>query len=84
MYPLILSLRKEGYIIYVFDIESDEFKDYDAKFDVRAVPTFIVFDNGKEVTRTVGKTKEDWFHKNLKTRKVQEEEELNEHPYDGL
>ena len=89
MYPLMNKLRKEGYIIYVFDTTKKEFRNYRALYNVRAYPTFLIYDNKKEVKRSVGVTKEKWFKDNLKTLKEQNDEEKkpepkpDEDPYDG-
>lgn len=84
MYSTIKRLRKEGYIFYVFDIESEDFKDYDALFDTTKVPTFIIFDKGKEVKRTIGTTKEEWFREQLKTRAEQTPVPEPVNPYDEV
>lgn len=86
MYPTLEKLREEGYLIYIYRI--DEFKNIDAQFDVNAFPTFIVFDKGKEVARTVGITDKEWFKTNLKTADEQKKKpEPPVHPvnpYDEL
>lgn len=90
MYKVIKELRKEGYIFYVFDIDSKVFKNFDAKFDVRRVPTFIIYNEGKEIKRTIGTTKADWFRKQLKTREEQKPkpkpvvDPVDEDPYDEI
>jgi thioredoxin 1 len=86
MYPMLLEMRKEGYIIYIFETNRREFKDYAALYNVRSYPTFIVYDNAKEVDRTAGRTNKDWFLKRLKKKKDQEEEveKPDDKPYDGL
>jgi len=83
-YPMILDLRGEKYIMYVFDVTKEEFKNYDAKFDVKTLPTYIVFENGREVTRTTGKTDIEWFRKNLKKIEDQEKPVVPTNPYDNL
>jgi len=86
-YPLMKKLRKEGYIIYIFDTTKSDFRDYAALYKVRAYPTFIVYDNKKEVKRSVGMTSEKWFKENLKTLKEQNEKPSptpDKDPYDGI
>lgn len=80
MYPTLLKLREDGYIIYIFETNREEFQDYAALYNVKAYPTFIVYDGGKEVDRKVGKTDEEWFKKRLKTRG--EQKEVPEPPVD--
>lgn len=86
MYPVVKQLRKEGYLIYFYVCDKEEYEDMDldAKFDVKMFPTIVVFDKGKEVKRKTGVTNIDWFRKNLKTRDEQSEEEEPENPYDGI
>jgi thioredoxin 1 len=82
MYPILTEMRKQGYIVYFYDIE--KFEDIDAKYDVESVPTFIVFDNGKEVARNVGTVDKEWFLNNLKKRDDQEVEEESDNLYDVI
>jgi thiol-disulfide isomerase/thioredoxin len=87
MYPMMKELREKGYIVYIFETNREEFKDYAALYKVGSYPTFIVYDKAKEVDRTTGKTTEEWFKKRLKTRKEQEADvkpEPSDTPYDGL
>jgi thiol-disulfide isomerase/thioredoxin len=69
MYPEIEKLRKQGYIVYVFDITKEEFKTFAArdKYNASRLPTFIVYDKGKQTHRTIGTTKHEWFTSHLKT-----------------
>lgn len=82
MYPHMADLRKQGYIIYIFDTTKEEFKNYAALYAVNAYPTFIIYDKGKEVRRSGGITNKSWFKKHLKLKKDQKDEPSN--PYDGL
>lgn len=50
--PTLEALVEEGYTIY--DVNADEDPDTGAKYRVRSVPTFIVFENGEEVARETG------------------------------
>lgn len=86
MYPMLLEMRKEGYIIYIFETNRKEFEDYAALYKVRSYPTFIVYDDAKEVDRTSGRTSKEWFLKRLKTKEAQEKEDKDttDSPYDGL
>lgn len=81
MYQTINELRKEGYIFFVFDIENDDYKHFDAKFKASSVPTFIIFNKGSEVVRTVGITKKKWFRDQLKTR---DKQNVVVNPYDEI
>ncbi len=64
MYPILKELRKEGYIVYIYTLDTDDFKDLnlDSKFQISAYPTFVVFDKGKETARGVGKMGKDQFY----------------------
>jgi thiol-disulfide isomerase/thioredoxin len=87
MYPHMLDLREQGYIIYIFDTTQTEFEDYAALYAIDAYPTFIVYDKGKEVRRSEGLTNKTWFKKHLKLKKDQKDEEPDvepSNPYDGL
>ncbi len=54
MYPKIEKLRKDGYLVYVYDI--DEYPDLKEQFKLASVPTFVVMDKRKETKRFVGLT----------------------------
>lgn len=85
MYPEMKKLREKGYIIYIFDTTKKEFEDYAALYAINAYPTFIVYDKGKEVRRSVGVTNKSWFKKHLKLKKNQKDEKKEpNNPYDGL
>lgn len=86
MYPMLLELRKEGYIIYIFETNRPEFEDFAALYNVRAYPTTIIYDNAEEVKRHIGKVEKEWLEKNLKTRKEQKAEPVkpDTNPYDKL
>jgi len=81
MYPMLERLKKEGYIVYIFDTTVEEYKDYDALYNCRLYPTIMIYNNAKETNRTFGKTEGDWIRKRLKTKK---EQNLETNPYDGL
>lgn len=81
MYPVVEELRKEGYKIYVYTIDTEEFRDLDAKYNVSRYPTFIVFNKGKETKRRSGITKPKWFSDNLTVYKDEDDEE-DTNPYD--
>lgn len=84
MYPIMKQLRKDGYIVYVYTLDTQEFKHLDlgSKFQIRAYPTFLFFDNGIEVKRSVGGSSIQFFRKNLKTKTEQDAE--TDDPYDGI
>lgn len=69
MYSTIKSLREQGYIVYVFDV--DKFPEAAKKYRAVSVPTFAFMDGGKEVKRVVGVTSEETFKQNLKTKAEQ-------------
>jgi len=50
--PIIESVSAEGYNVY--DVNTDESEDLAIKYQIRSVPTSIVFENGKEVDRVIG------------------------------
>lgn len=79
--PLINELRDEGYLVYYFDV--DKHPDLDAKFDVNGVPTFLIFDEGKEQARASGIVPKKWFTDRLVKVKDQIDEEKT-NPYDEL
>lgn len=74
MYPILKEMRKEGYIVRIYTLDTPEFKDLDldSKFQIRAYPTFIVFDKGKEVKRLVGFTQKKELVKYLVKEKDQD------------
>lgn len=84
MYPDLLELRKKGYIVYIFETNRPEFKNYAALYKATAYPTFIVFDGGKEVDRTVGKTEEKWFTDRLVVKDNQKPVREQYNPYKAL
>ena len=82
MYPQMQQLRDEGYIVYIFDITKPGYEDYAALYNVKAFPTFIIYEDGKEIHRRPGATDQKWFRERLKTKQQQEEKPSN--PYEGL
>jgi thioredoxin 1 len=50
--PTLEAMAEEGYAVY--DVNTDEDADSAVKYGIRSVPTFIVFENGVEVTRETG------------------------------
>lgn len=57
MYPVVESLRKNGYTVYVFDI--DKFPSAAKEAKIKAVPTFLIYDKGQEEQRLIGVQTED-------------------------
>jgi thioredoxin 1 len=51
--PVLEGLKDEGYD-NIYDCDVDKDQDAAVKYFVRGVPTFIVFENGKEVKRDSG------------------------------
>lgn len=72
MYPVIKSLRKEGYIVYVVD--ADKHPEAVKRHKVESLPTFIVMNQGKEASRIVGLCLKGKLKRRLKTREDQEKE----------
>jgi thioredoxin 1 len=50
--PTLEAMAEEG--AAVFDVNTDEDQDSAIKYGIRGVPTFILFEDGKEVKRTSG------------------------------
>lgn len=71
MEPLIVQARNEGYLIYVFNIDTEGFEDYDAKFDTRKTPTFITYEGGQEIDRFTGRVSYDRLVAHLKKKSEQ-------------
>lgn len=86
MYPMVQELRDAGYIVYVFEVTRPEFEDYAALYNVTKFPTFMVYDKGVEVDRTIGRTNKDWFTDRVKTKdnQVEPTPEPTPDPYDGF
>ncbi len=90
MYPILKELREEGYIVYIYTLDTKEFEDLnlDSKFQIRAYPTFLFFDKGKETHRMVGFSKKDKFYPHLVKEKDQDIKEPQPTPdpdvYDDL
>jgi len=76
MYPLMKSLKADGYLVYVFDVDEPQNKDFPKKYKARAYPQFLIYENGKEKHRTAGATEEKWFVKRLVKQ--------DNNPYDGI
>lgn len=52
MIPILEDLAEDEYPI--FDVNTDNDPDSATKYQIRSVPTFIVFENGRELRRAVG------------------------------
>ena len=50
--PILDSLKSEG--LNIIDIDIDKEQDLAQEYSIRSVPTLIMFENGKEVSRVVG------------------------------
>ena len=51
--PIMREIEKEGHRISFIDVDYDE-GDLTTKYEINAVPTSIVEENGKEVERFIG------------------------------
>jgi len=72
MYPVIKTLREEGYIVYVVD--ADKHPEAVERHKVESLPTFIFMNKGKEASRIEGACLKGKIKRRLKTRKEQEKE----------
>jgi thioredoxin 1 len=70
MYPVVESLREDGYTVYVLDY--DENRALGRKTGVKSLPTSIIWEDKEEVKRHVGVVSEE---KILETLKKNEEPE---------
>lgn len=70
MYPVVESLREDGYTVYVLDY--DENRALGRKMGVKSLPTSIIWEDKEEVKRHVGVVSEE---KILETLKKNEEPE---------
>lgn len=61
MYPVVYSLRDQGYPVYFFK----DYHDVAAKYSVRVYPTTVVFDEGREVKRFEGVIDEQTLKRHL-------------------
>ncbi len=52
MKPIVAGMRAEGY--HMRDIDVDRQRPLAAKYGISAVPTFVLVENGREVTRFSG------------------------------
>lgn len=60
--PIAEELHSEGIINFEF-IDADDKIDMIKKFDIKAVPTYILVENGKEVKRMNGaKSRQDFLN----------------------
>jgi len=64
MYPVVEKLQEEGYVVYILDY--DENRDFGRTMGVRSLPTFIIWEAKKEVTRHIGLVSAEEIKKSLK------------------
>jgi HEAT repeat protein len=57
MKPIVTRLEKEG--LPIWEVDTDENTQLSVRYKVRAVPTFVLLKDDKEVDRTVGMTSEE-------------------------
>jgi thioredoxin-like negative regulator of GroEL len=56
--PIVESMKKEGFQFQIIDVDSEE--SLVKQFNIKSVPTFILFDENKEINRVTGsKTREE-------------------------
>jgi thioredoxin 1 len=56
--PVVENMKKEGFDFQVIDADYEQL--LVKRFEVKSVPTFILFDDGKELNRMTGaKTREE-------------------------
>jgi thioredoxin 1 len=71
MVPVLNELAEEtGNKVTIAKLNVDEAKNTAAKFNVRSIPTMILFRNGKEVHRFVGVKTKDYLLKELDRRSI--------------
>lgn len=65
MEPILDSLQDDGLVVKKLDVEAqiEEAKE----FQVRAVPTYVILEDGKEIERLVGAQSKDKLQDLLKT-----------------
>lgn len=60
--PIINELSNEVKDVKILQIDVDKFPDLAGKYNIKSVPTFIVFKDGKEVEKAVGaNSSKDYF-----------------------
>ena len=52
--PIVEELMREQTYVGFQIIDADSEIELVNKFNIRSIPTFILFDNGKEINRTIG------------------------------
>jgi len=57
--PILKELSDEGYNIY--SIDTDEEPDLTIEYNIRSVPSFILFENSKEIDRKFGTRSKQQF-----------------------
>jgi thioredoxin-like negative regulator of GroEL len=50
--PVVEDMKKEGYQFQMIDVDYEEF--LVKKFEIKSVPTFILLEDGKEISRMTG------------------------------
>lgn len=59
--PLLDQLAKEFPYILFFKVDSDAFKNLSAQFNIRGIPTLLLFKNGQKIQHMVGaQNKQDY------------------------
>lgn len=67
MAPIMDNVEKilEGQVAFA-KVDTDANQETAAKFDIMSIPTFIIFKDGKEITRLVGACPQDDFLRQIK------------------
>ncbi len=54
--PIMQEVANEGHSVQFIDIDSDQGAFLAREYNVRSVPTVVIFENGSEVNRLMGAT----------------------------
>ena len=65
MAPIFDELSKEMKNIKFVKLNVDENNEISSKYNIMSIPTFLIFNNGKEVNRHIGMIKKDELKKKI-------------------
>ena len=63
--PIMQEVANEGHSVQFIDIDSDQGTLLAREYNVRSVPTVVIFENGSEVNRLIGATTKQIVLENL-------------------